>query len=263
MGKESYVDSRLVCSTVACLGRLGWPASASVKRFVGQGADEATRKLQYRFNKQSRTPVWRRMANGALPVTKMNQKMREETHEAIIDTAGPVNTSTNPKTISHKPSVILPMQTYENVIDISKDQPVYDPRGLERAGIHYHKFPTVSKIPPQPHEIEAFIKLVDEIREKQAERAVMEEWNDSEQCVIGVTATMASTVRGILLSAISSNGAGFDVKDAIETFAKARPNGIRHSSFSGQTLCAIQRLMKAIMGKQHMVGQRINVSVVT
>ncbi|KAH6994145.1 Alpha/Beta hydrolase protein [Fusarium venenatum] len=408
----------------------GWggPESASVKRFVGQGADEATRKLQYRFNKQSRTPVWRRMANGALPVykdgkptgglptldtwaaldipvfliagekdnvvspeeankivkvldlkrTSPESEDEGETHEAIIDTAGPVNTSTKPQ--DHLPQTIgdltdadfmkvkspnvealpecgsstdpstpnetmteLPPQPnrpkkvvrsfvmpapathavlytpcsvravaglisdflaanvterlslawqlqylsregkwdvknlnkwksvnpvshpigpagrpifralktlreaddvhcpqefvskwssiVKDVIDISKDQPVYDPRGLERAGIHYHKFPTVSKIPPQPHEIEAFIKLVDEIREKQAERAVMEEWNDSEQCVIGVHCHYGFNRTGYFIVCYLVERCGFDVKDAIETFAKARPNGIRHSHF--------------------------------
>lgn len=48
--------------------RRGGPNSASVSRFVGTGADIETKKLQIRFNEQSRTPVWRRMAWGTLPV---------------------------------------------------------------------------------------------------------------------------------------------------------------------------------------------------
>ncbi|PGG97556.1 hypothetical protein AJ80_09679 [Polytolypa hystricis UAMH7299] len=47
--------------------RRGGPDSASVSRFVGAGADVETRKLQLRFNEQSKTPVWRRMAWGTLP----------------------------------------------------------------------------------------------------------------------------------------------------------------------------------------------------
>ncbi|KAK2749694.1 hypothetical protein FQN57_005917 [Myotisia sp. PD_48] len=47
--------------------RRGGPNSTSVNRLVGQEADIETRKLQLRFNEQSRTPVWRRMAWGALP----------------------------------------------------------------------------------------------------------------------------------------------------------------------------------------------------
>ncbi|PVH98489.1 hypothetical protein DM02DRAFT_673349 [Periconia macrospinosa] len=47
--------------------RRGGPNSASVLRMTGEGADEDTKKLQMRFNRQSRTPVWMRMARGMLP----------------------------------------------------------------------------------------------------------------------------------------------------------------------------------------------------
>ncbi|KAL8981540.1 MAG: hypothetical protein Q9177_005535, partial [Variospora cf. flavescens] len=44
--------------------RRGGTESASVARFVGPGADVETKKLQERFNIQSRSGVWRRMAWG-------------------------------------------------------------------------------------------------------------------------------------------------------------------------------------------------------
>ncbi|KAG5289741.1 dual specificity phosphatase [Histoplasma ohiense] len=47
--------------------RRGGPNSPSVMRFVGEDADMETKNLQLRFNHQSKTPVWRRMAWGALP----------------------------------------------------------------------------------------------------------------------------------------------------------------------------------------------------
>ncbi|KAL5046232.1 hypothetical protein BDW71DRAFT_207595 [Aspergillus fruticulosus] len=47
--------------------RRGGLYSNSVNRLVGADADEETRSLQIRFNKQSKTPVWRRMAWGTLP----------------------------------------------------------------------------------------------------------------------------------------------------------------------------------------------------
>ena len=47
--------------------RRGGPESASVARFVGKEADIEVKRLQERFNAQSRTAVWRRMAWGALP----------------------------------------------------------------------------------------------------------------------------------------------------------------------------------------------------
>lgn len=50
--------------------RRGGPESASVKRFVGENADRTSKELQERFNSQSRTPVWRRMASGTLPTYK-------------------------------------------------------------------------------------------------------------------------------------------------------------------------------------------------
>jgi alpha-beta hydrolase superfamily lysophospholipase/protein-tyrosine phosphatase len=120
----------------------------------------------------------------------------------------------------------------KDVIDISKDQPVYDSGGLERAGIHYHKFPTVSKIPPQHDEVEAFIQLVDKLRATQAERREEEAWDDEGQsCVIGVHCHYGFNRTGYFLVCYLVERCGYGVKDAIETFAKARPNGIRHSHF--------------------------------
>ncbi|KAH7140708.1 hypothetical protein EDB81DRAFT_654925 [Dactylonectria macrodidyma] len=381
----------------------GGPESASVKRFVGESSDEAARLLQYRFNKQSRTPVWRRMANGALPVYKNGKpiggiptidvwagldipvyliagekdnivspkevdkilkvldpetnpsqaELEDETHKAIVDSAAQVNTSSRPS--DHIPqaiedlrdedfkraklpplpnhprkvlgSIILPspathallytpctvravaglisdflganitgrlslawqlqylsregkwdvknlnkwksvnpvsdpigpvgkpvfraMKTLreadevhcpnefvshwgaivKDVIDISKDQPVYDPRGLERAGIHYHKFPTVSKVPPSAEEVNAFISLVDELRAKQSERATKESWENPEQCVIGVHCHYGFNRTGYFIVCYLVERCDFEVRQAIEMFAKSRPNGIRHSHF--------------------------------
>ena len=57
--------------------RRGGPESASIARFVGKDADIEVKKLQLRFNEQSRTPVWRRMAWGLLrsrPVSKAPER---------------------------------------------------------------------------------------------------------------------------------------------------------------------------------------------
>ncbi|RDA94537.1 hypothetical protein CP533_2710 [Ophiocordyceps camponoti-saundersi (nom. inval.)] len=113
----------------------------------------------------------------------------------------------------------------KDVVDISKDQPVYDPRGLERGGrVHYHKFPTVSKIPPQAHETEAFINLVDDIRRKRAEQGL-------ESAVVGVHCHYGFNRTGYFIVCYLVERCGFTVPKAIEAFAKARPNGIRHSHF--------------------------------
>lgn len=405
----------------------GWggPESPSVKRFVGAEADEATRRLQYRFNKQSRTPVWRRMVNGALPVYKdgkahggvpgldvwkdldipiyliagekdnvvspkevgkitevllpgrqlSDPEMEEQTHQAIVDVAAPVNASLRPeghipqsisdlrdedfqktkpiknqsddgqddpstpseptdelpllprhpskvvdsfimpppathallytpstvralaglisdflaahvtrrlslawqlqylsregkwdvknlnkwksvnpvsdpigpadrpvframKTLREADDVHCPPEftakwgsVIKDVIDISKDQPVYDPRGLERVDVHYHKFPTVSKVPPQASEVDAFIKLVDSLREQQSQRAEAEGWEDPARCVVGVHCHYGFNRTGYFIVCYLIERCGYGVREAIEAFAKARPNGIRHSHF--------------------------------
>ena len=51
------------------------------------------------------------------------------------------------------------------VVDISHENPVYDPAGLEEGGVEYHKFPIVSKLPPTADEVVAFNALLDRLRE--------------------------------------------------------------------------------------------------
>jgi pimeloyl-ACP methyl ester carboxylesterase/protein-tyrosine phosphatase len=119
--------------------------------------------------------------------------------------------------------------TIKDVVDISHDQPVYDPRGMERSGIHYHKFPTVSKIPPTETEVDAFIALVDGLRERQENRAKDENWTND--YVVGVHCHYGFNRTGYFIVCYLIERCGFGVKDAIDAFAKARPNGIRHSHF--------------------------------
>jgi len=51
------------------------------------------------------------------------------------------------------------------IVDISHENPVYAPAGLEEGGVEYHKFPIVSKLPPTADEVVAFNDLVDRLRE--------------------------------------------------------------------------------------------------
>ncbi|KAL2271528.1 hypothetical protein VTJ83DRAFT_899 [Remersonia thermophila] len=117
----------------------------------------------------------------------------------------------------------------KDVIDISHDNPVYNPRGLEDGGIHYHKYPTLSKVPPNDIEIAGFIELVDKIRADQRERAQAEGWGDG--CVVGVHCHYGFNRTGFLIACYLVERCGFTAKEAIEAFAKARPNGIRHAHF--------------------------------
>ncbi|GKT51628.1 mRNA-capping enzyme [Colletotrichum spaethianum] len=408
--------------------RWGGPQSASVSRFVGPEADLELRKLQDRFNTQSRTPVWRRMAWGSLPtfedgvakggisgkdvwagldvpvylvggaedtitppseVDKIKEYLSgkapsspetgsDDGHETIVDAAAPVNTSKNPKDhgpesiddirdedfqrgrrpsdetdnaledpstpqespanvppqprhptkvvksiimpapanhallfnpatvrvlaglvsdflANHvtgrfslgwqlqylsregkwdvknlakwkgvvpvsdpigpkgKPAVFRAMKTLreaddthcpaefvknwgaiiKDVIDISHDKPVYDPRSMEKGGVRYHKYATVSKIPPKDDEVAHFISLVDKLREEQKKRAEQEKWTEvnGQTQVIGVHCHYGFNRTGYFIVCYLVERCGMNVSEAIDTFKAARPNGIRHYHF--------------------------------
>ena len=68
----------------------------------------------------------------------------------------------------HTPSVFVPRWTGKifAVIDISHETPIYNTRALDKGGIQYHKFATVSKMPPSVEEVQGFIALVDRLREE-------------------------------------------------------------------------------------------------
>jgi pimeloyl-ACP methyl ester carboxylesterase/protein-tyrosine phosphatase len=84
--------------------RRGGIQSTSVMRMVGSHADEETRGLQVRFNKQSRTSVWRRMAWGTLPNHKEDEpvggipgeKVWAAVHMPILLVAGEADSVTKP-----------------------------------------------------------------------------------------------------------------------------------------------------------------------
>ncbi|KAI5926443.1 dual specificity phosphatase catalytic domain protein [Camillea tinctor] len=117
----------------------------------------------------------------------------------------------------------------KDIIDISHADPVYDPKSFG-PGIKYHKFPTVSKIPPTDAEVERFIQLVDRVRADQKERAAADPaWPDD--AVVGVHCHYGFNRTGYFVVCYLVERCGYPVRDAIETFAEARPNGIRHSHF--------------------------------
>ncbi|KAF2263021.1 hypothetical protein CC78DRAFT_290697 [Lojkania enalia] len=108
------------------------------------------------------------------------------------------------------------------VVDISHDSPVYHPDGLEHGGITYHKFPSVSKLPPSVDEVREFINLIDEIRgSKKA----------GPQGLIGVHCHYGFNRTGFFVVSYLVERLGYRVQDAVDEFAKARPPGIRHDHF--------------------------------
>ncbi|KAI1743586.1 dual specificity phosphatase catalytic domain-containing protein [Xylaria scruposa] len=117
----------------------------------------------------------------------------------------------------------------KDIIDISHADPVYDPQSFGDS-IKYHKFPTVSKIPPTDAEVAGFINLVDKVREDQKQRSSSEA-NWSEDYVIGVHCHYGFNRTGYFVVCYLIERCGYGVQKAISTFAEARPNGIRHSHF--------------------------------
>lgn len=138
----------------------------------------------------------------------------------------------------HCPRVFVQRWGHEikDIVDISHDNPVYDPSGLEAGGIRYHKFPTVSKVPPSDAEVRGFIDLVDKIRAEQKQRAAAEAWAGPPPAgdggyFVGVHCHYGFNRTGFLVACYLVERCGFTAKEAIEAFARARPNGIRHEHF--------------------------------
>lgn len=112
------------------------------------------------------------------------------------------------------------------VVDISHESPVYDPNGLEKGGIHYHKFPTVSKLPPSADEVKTFIDLIDGIRAKG--RATEER---AEKPLIGLHCHYGFNRTGFFIVCYLVERLDYRLQDAIDEFARRRPPGIRHEHF--------------------------------
>jgi protein-tyrosine phosphatase len=120
----------------------------------------------------------------------------------------------------------------KDIVDISHENPAYDLRGLEKGGINYHKLPTVSKIPPTGEEVNAFVGLIDRLREEQKTRATKEGWE--EPYYIGVHCHYGFNRTGYLLVCYLVEREGFGIQNAVDLFARQRPEGIKHAHFLDQ-----------------------------
>lgn len=114
------------------------------------------------------------------------------------------------------------------VVDISHESPVYDPKGLDEGGIEYHKFPTVSKIPPTVEEVKEFINLIDKLRAQPP----LSTGDDT--ALIGVHCHYGFNRTGFFICCYLIERENYSVQQAIDTFAKARPKGIKHAHFLDQ-----------------------------
>ena len=135
---------------------------------------------------------------------------------------------------SHCPEVFVRNwgSQIKDIIDISHESPVYDPRGLEKGGIHYHKLPTVSKVPPTGEEVNSFVAMVDRLREEQKGRAEKETWD--KRWYLGVHCHYGFNRTGYFIVCYLVERCGYSVQGAIDEFAKRRPKGIKHAHFLDQ-----------------------------
>ncbi|KAG2418278.1 hypothetical protein HFD88_001379 [Aspergillus terreus] len=131
----------------------------------------------------------------------------------------------------HNP--VLFSQAYRDkiyaVIDISYENPVYDPASLEKGGIHYHKHPTVSKIPPGADEVRDFIALVDRLQNEITEK--LEKSGCDQRPVVGVHCHYGFNRTGFLIVCYLIERCGYGVQEALDEFERRRPPGIRHAHF--------------------------------
>ena len=130
---------------------------------------------------------------------------------------------------THTPSVFAATWSKEiyAVIDISHDTPIYSTSTLERGGIQYHKFATVSKVPPTTAEVTDFIALVERLR---AELYPSEEAGQPRKA-IAVHCHYGYNRTGFFLICYLVEKRGYTLQEAIEEFKQRRPDGVRHSHF--------------------------------
>lgn len=113
------------------------------------------------------------------------------------------------------------------VVDISHESPVYDPHGLEKGGIRYHKFPTVSKLPPTLDEVKHFIDLIDQLREEFHVKG----HDSNPHLLIGVHCHYGFNRTGFFIVCYLVERLDWRLKDAMKEFKEKRPPGIRHAHF--------------------------------
>ncbi|KAK4542887.1 hypothetical protein LTR36_006076 [Oleoguttula mirabilis] len=143
----------------------------------------------------------------------------------------------NPKEfVKHFSSSVIP-DGVAMVVDISHESPVYNPKGLEEGGVEYHKFPTVSKLPPTADEVEHFISLIDQLRRSPRLQNNSSRSLESGQMVhptIGVHCHYGFNRTGFFIVCYLVERLGYKLQDAIDEFAEKRAPGIKHEHFKNE-----------------------------
>jgi len=112
-----------------------------------------------------------------------------------------------------------------DVVDISHESPVYDPKALREGRIGYHKFPSVSKLPPTEAEIVGFEDLIDGLRAKH------DDDEDAAEKLIAVHCHYGYNRTGIFVICYLVDRLGWSLQAAIDEFARKRSPGVKHEYF--------------------------------
>nr|OQO23372.1 hypothetical protein B0A51_10382 [Rachicladosporium sp. CCFEE 5018] len=163
---------------------------------------------------------WQKIAPCSEPIAGIFRAMK---------TMREVDETHNPAAFAARYSAAALSSGVAMVVDISHESPVYDPKGLEAAGIEYHKFPTVSKLPPTADEVKSFINLVDHLRESPRFQPTVE--GKGAHPVIGVHCHYGFNRTGFFIVCYLIERCGYRLQDAVEEFAQKRSPGIKHEHF--------------------------------
>lgn len=171
--------------------------------------------------------------------------------QGVAPVSGPIGPVDEPvfralKTLRKQDKIHTPSQFVKDwkdkiyaIIDISHDSPTYDPAELEAGGIEYHKFPTVSKIPPTVHEVQDFIALVERLRAEIYQLPQETTGHELEAParpgrplpVIGVHCHYGYNRTGFFIVCYLVEKSGYQLEAALQEFEHQRPPGIRHDHF--------------------------------
>ncbi|KAI6897352.1 hypothetical protein KC318_g9825 [Hortaea werneckii] len=131
------------------------------------------------------------------------------------------------------------------VLDISHESPVYNPKKLEEGGVEYHKFPTVSKLPPTADEVEHFINTVDNLRRSLPPTSLgtsppsstnssvppPSSEEDAKRPTIGVHCHYGFNRTGFFIVSYLIERLAYPLQTALDEFAAKRAPGIKHEHF--------------------------------
>ena len=123
------------------------------------------------------------------------------------------------------------------VVDISHESPVYHPRGLEDAGVQYHKFPTVSKEKPKAEEVDRFIRLVDDLLQTPKLQPAVptppaaNAPRQRPRPTIAVHCHYGYNRTGFFIICYLVERLHYQLSEAIEEFTRKRAPGIKHEHF--------------------------------